>query len=48
MDVWMWLVTGGAAIVVVEVLLLDRERRLLLLDPYRCRFLVGFRSKRCP
>lgn len=48
MDIWMQLVTGGAAIVVVEVFLLDRERRLLLLDPHRCRFLVGLRSRRCP
>jgi hypothetical protein len=37
MDIWMWLVTGGVAIVVVEVFLVDRERRLLLLDPHRCR-----------
>ncbi len=45
-DIWIWLVTGVAMIVVAELLLLDRQRRLLLLDPRRCRFFVELRSIR--
>jgi len=41
----MWLVIGTAMIVVAELLLLSRQRRLLLLDPGRSRFFVELGSR---
>ncbi len=47
-DLWSWYLTGGeAALVVIELLLLNRQRRLLLLDTQHCRFFVAYVSGRC-
>jgi hypothetical protein len=46
-NISMWLVIGIAMIVVAELLLLGQQRRLLLLDPRRCRFFVELGLRRC-
>ncbi len=40
--------TGGATtLVIMELLLLNRQRRLLLLDAQHCRFFVAHVTERC-
>ncbi len=48
-DLWSWYLTGVAtALISVELLLLNRQRRLLLLDAQHCRFFVAHIRKRYP
>ncbi len=46
-DLWSCLTGAGAALVVIELLLLNRQRSLLLLDAQHCRFFVAYVSGRC-
>ncbi len=45
---WTWYLTGGATtLVLIELLVLNRQRRLLLLDAQHCRFFVAHIKQRC-
>jgi len=39
-EIWLFVSVGAAAIATLELFLLNRQRRLLLLDPWRQRFFV--------
>ncbi len=45
---WTWYLTGGATtLVLIELLALNRHRRLLLLDAQHCRVFVAHIKERC-